>query len=247
MGRKVIGVIPARFSSERLPGKPLLLIHGQAMIWHVYFRALKARVLDRLIVATDDERIFKKVKEFGGEVCLTSSKHLSGTDRVAEVCSRQDLKSSDLIVNIQGDEPLLKGRMIDQLVEPFFKEKDLVMSTLIHKASRKEVKDENVVKVVFDHRHYALYFSRSLLPTYRLRSGEESYWKHLGFYAYTYEFLKRFTSLLPGKLEKIEKLEQLRALEYGCKIKVVETAFDTISVDTRRDLYRVRRFLGKRR
>lgn len=233
MKRKIIGVIPVRFFSKRLPGKPLLAIHGRPMIWHVYTRARKAKVLDRLIVATDDKRIFKVVKEFGGEVRLTSPRHLSGTDRVAEAVSKERLKPYDIVVNIQGDEPLLKGKMIDTLVSPF-REKNTVMSTLIHKASMEEVKDENIVKVVFDNNNNAIYFSRSPIPG----------WKHLGFYAYTCGFLKKFTGLPQGKLEKIERLEQLRALEHGYNIKVMKTRFDTVGVDTQADLYKVRRTMS---
>jgi len=241
MKRKIIGIIPVRFSAKRLPGKALAVIHRRPMIWHVYTRAKKAKVLDQLIVATDDKRIFKVVKEFGGEVRLTSPRHLSGTDRVAEVASKARLKPHDIVVNIQGDEPMLKGKMIDELVSPFRK-KDIVMTTLIHKASMEEVKNAN--KVVFDNNHNALYFSRSLIPCPGHGHGDVGYWKHLGFYAYTYGFLKKFTSLPQGKLEKIERLEQLRALEHGYNIKVVETKFDTVSVDTPADLYKVRRIMS---
>ncbi len=237
MKRKIIGIIPVRFFSKRLPGKALATIHGHSMIRHVYTRAKKAKALDRLIVATDDKRIFNAVKGFGGEVRLTSPRHLSGTDRVAEAASKENLKSCDIVVNIQGDEPLLKAKMIDELVSPF-KDRNVVMSTLIHKAPMEEVKDENIVKVVFDNNHNAIYFSRSPIP---LRRGV---WKHLGFYAYTYKFLKKFTGLPQGKLEKIERLEQLRALEYGYNIKVVETRFDTVGVDTMADLYKVRRIMS---
>ena len=235
MKRKIIGIIPVRFFSTRLLGKPLADIHGDPMIWHVYTRAKKAKALDRLIVATDDERIFKAVKDFGGEVRLTSPKHLSGTDRVAEASSKEALQPNDIVVNIQGDEPMLKWKMIDELVSPFRK-KDIVMATLAHKASPDEVKDKNTVKVVFDNNHNAIYFSRAgLLGSY----------KHLGFYAYTYDFLKKFTRLAQGKLEKIERLEQLRALEHGYDIKVVETEFDTTGVDSQSDLYKVRRIMSK--
>lgn len=245
MKRKVIGVIPVRFLSKRLPGKPLLTICGQPMIWHVYFRAKKADVLDRLIVATDDKRIFNAVKEFGGEVKLTSPTHPSGTDRVAEAVSQEALSPSDIIVNIQGDEPLLRGKMIDELVSPF-KDRSIVMATLVHKVTVKDIKDENVVKVVADRSYNALYFSRSLIPCFTMGDRKkEYYWKHLGFYAYTYGFLKKFTTLPQGRLEQIERLEQLRALENGYKIKIVATGFDTISVDTLSDLYKVRRVLAR--
>ena len=240
MKRKIIGVIPARFFSKRFPGKVLALIHGHPMIWHVYFRAKKAKALDRLIVATDDKRIFKVVKEFGGEVRLTSSRHLSGTDRVAEVASKEHLRPHDIVVNIQGDEPLLKGKMIDELVSPF-NDRNTVMSTLIHKASMEEVRDKNVVKVVFDNNYNAIYFSRSPIPCTTQR--DIGYWKHLGFYAYTYEFLKRFTRLSQGRLEKIERLEQLRAIEHGYNIKVMKTRFDSVGVDTLADIYKVRRLI----
>ncbi|MBL7171181.1 MAG: 3-deoxy-manno-octulosonate cytidylyltransferase [Candidatus Omnitrophica bacterium] len=245
MKRKIIGIIPVRFFSKRLPGKALAVIHGYPMIRHVYTRAKKAKALDRLIVATDDKRIFNAVKEFGGEVRLTSPRHLSGTDRVAEAASKENLKSCDIVVNIQGDEPLLKGKMIDELVSPF-KDRNVVMSTLIHKAPMEEVKDENIVKVVFDNNHNAIYFSRSPIPLHGGATSCGTGWKHLGFYAYTYKFLKKFTSLPQGRLEKIERLEQLRALEHGYNIKVVETRFDTVGVDTRADLYKVRRIMSSK-
>lgn len=240
MKRRIIGIIPARFCSKRLPGKTLAAIDGHPMIWHVYFRAKTSKLLDKVIVATDDTRIFAAVKKFNGEVTMTSRKHLSGTDRVAEAASKENLKSRDIVVNIQGDEPMLEGKMIDELVEPF-KNENIVMATLAHRAGFDEARDENVVKVVFDRNCNALYFSRSLIPAYRDARGRTLYWKHPGFYAYTYGFLKIFTGLSPGKLERLEKLEQLRVLEYGYDIRVVETGYDTVGVDTLEDLRKVRR------
>lgn len=246
MSRKVIGIIPVRFSSKRLPGKPLLTIQGRPMIWHVYFKAKKAKALDRLIVATDDERIFNAARGFGADAIMTSPRHISGTDRAAEAALKENLKSNDIVVNIQGDEPLLNGEMLDELVSPFFKDKDVVMATLIHSSSAQDVRDENIVKAVFDKNHNAVYFSRGLIPSPCRSDGRVTYWKHLGFYGYTYAFLKKFTSLPQGNLEKIERLEQLRAIEYGYKIKVVETRFDTVSVDTYADLCRARRLFKRR-
>jgi 3-deoxy-manno-octulosonate cytidylyltransferase (CMP-KDO synthetase) len=244
MERRIIGIVPARFCSKRLPGKALAAIGGHPMIWHVYSRAKASKLLDKVIVATDDGRISDEVKKFKGEVTMTSRKHLSGTDRVAEAASKENLKPTDIVVNIQGDEPMVEGKMLDELAIPF-KSEDIVMTTLAHRAALDEARDKNVVKVVFDRNHNALYFSRSPIPAYRDANTKAIYWKHLGFYAYTYSFLKIFTELPPGRLEKLEKLEQLRALEYGYDIRVVETWYDTISVDTRGDLRKVRRIFKR--
>jgi len=236
-----IGVIPARFESKRLPGKPLLDICGKPMIQHVYEEARKARLLERILVATDDERIRDAVQSFGGDVVLTSRAHKSGTDRVAEAVLNLTCR---VIVNIQGDEPMIRHQMLDELVQPFMKDDNIVMATLSHRIYKKtEIDNSNIVKVVVDKDGTALYFSRSPIPW---RDGSSPCYKHIGVYAYTKDFLMTFTRLAQSPLEKIERLEQLRALENGYKIKVVETGFDTISVDTEEDLKEVREILCSR-
>jgi 3-deoxy-manno-octulosonate cytidylyltransferase (CMP-KDO synthetase) len=241
---EVVGIIPARYDSKRLPGKPLALIHDQPMIQHVYQRAAQATTLERLVVATDDSRIQKAVVQFGGEVLMTSSEHQSGTDRVAEAARQLMLTDDAIVVNIQGDEPLLKAEMLDSLVHNLQKNIEVTMATLAYPdTDNKDLIDPGVVKVVLDTKGRALYFSRSPIPAFRDRSSPPPYYKHLGFYGYRNGFLQEFTKLSPGVLEKVEKLEQLRALEHGFSISVVITPFDSISVDTPEDLARVRKLL----
>jgi 3-deoxy-manno-octulosonate cytidylyltransferase (CMP-KDO synthetase) len=243
---EVVGIIPARYDSKRLPGKPLILIHDQPMVQHVYQRAAQAATLERLLVATDDPRIQKAVAQFDGEVLMTSREHPSGTDRVAEAARQLMLKDDAIVVNIQGDEPLLRAEMIDSLVQNLQKNIDVPMATLAYPDTDKnDLTDPGVVKVVLDSKGRALYFSRSPIPAVRDRSSLPPYYKHLGFYAYRNGFLQEFTKLSPGVLEKLEKLEQLRALEHGFSISVVVTPFDSISVDTPEDLARVRKIMQK--
>jgi 3-deoxy-manno-octulosonate cytidylyltransferase (CMP-KDO synthetase) len=242
----VVGIIPARYDSKRLPGKPLVLIHDRPMIQHVYQRASEATTLQQLVVATDDPRIQKAVSQFGGEVLMTSGKHLSGTDRVAEAARQLMLKDDAIVVNIQGDEPLLRAEMIDSLVQNLQENGDVPMATLAYpETDNHDLTDPGVVKVVLDAKWRALYFSRSPIPAVRDRSSPPPYYKHLGFYGYRNGFLQEFTKLSPGVLEKLEKLEQLRALEHGFSISVVITPFDSISVDTPEDLTRVRKIMEK--
>lgn len=243
---KVVGIIPARYDSKRLPGKPLVLIHDRPMIQHVYQRASEATTLQQLVVATDDPRIQKAVAQFGGEVLMTSGEHLSGTDRVAEAARQLVLKDDAIVVNIQGDEPLLRAEMIDSLVQNLQENGDVPMATLAYpETDNHDLTDPGVVKVVLDAKWRALYFSRSPIPAVRDRSSPPPYYKHLGFYGYRNGFLQEFTKLSPGVLEKLEKLEQLRALEHGFSISVVITPFDSISVDTPEDLARVRKIMEK--
>lgn len=243
---EVVGIIPARYDSKRLPGKPLILIHDQPMVQHVYQRAAQAATLERLVVATDDPRIQKAVAQFDGEVLMTSREHPSGTDRVAEAARQLMLKDDAIVVNIQGDEPLLRAEMIDSLVQNLQKNIDVPMATLAYPDTDKnDLTDPGVVKVVLDSKGRALYFSRSPIPAFRDRSSLPPYYKHLGFYAYRNGFLQEFSKLSPGVLEKLEKLEQLRALEHGFPISVVVTPFDSISVDTPEDLARVRKIMEK--
>ena len=241
---KIVGIIPARYDSKRLPGKPLALIHDRPMIQHVYQRAAQAATLERLVVATDDPRIQKAVAHFGGEALMTSPEHQSGTDRVAEAARQLMLTDDAIVVNIQGDEPLLRAEMIDSLVQNLKENSDFPMATLAYPDTDKnDFTDPGVVKVVVDARGRALYFSRSPIPAFRDRSSPPPYYKHLGFYCYRNGFLQEFTKLPVGVLENLEKLEQLRALEHGFPISVVITPFDSISVDTPEDLLRVRKIM----
>jgi 3-deoxy-manno-octulosonate cytidylyltransferase (CMP-KDO synthetase) len=241
---RIIGVIPARYKSSRLEGKPLADILGKPMIQHVYERAKRASCLDEVVVATDDDRIRSAVEAFGGAVTTTSADHKSGTDRVAEAIRNMD---AEVIVNIQGDEPMLDPAMLTELVQPFLSATGASIVTLkkrvVHES---EFADPGVVKVVTDPAGYALYFSRSLLPYPRQRTPQFAVFEHLGLYAYTRAALLRLAELPPSTLEEIESLEQLRALENGIRILVVETASrqEMLSVDTQADLERARELMS---
>lgn len=240
---KTIGVIPARYASTRLKGKVLADINGKPMIQHVWERAKKSRELQDVIIAVDDERILQKAKEFGAKAVLTAKEHASGSDRVAEAVKSLEV---DVIINIQGDEPLIDPRAIDALAKAMKDDSACSMATLIKTIDdEKEINDPNVVKVVIDHQKNALYFSRAPIPYPRDQkaSGSNRCYKHLGIYAYQKEFLLKFINLPKSFLEKTEQLEQLRVLEAGYKIKTVLTDMETISVDTEADLVRVREFL----
>ena len=235
---KTIGVIPARYGSTRLEGKPLKDICGKPMIQLVYEAAQQARLLDQVYVATDDERIVKAVEQFGGNVRMTSLHHKTGTDRVAEVAESID---AEIVVNIQGDEPLVNPAMIDEIIQPFVDEPELPMSTLcVPIVDEEALHDPNVVKAVFDLRGYALYFSRSLIPYPRKMDAYQAY-EHLGLYAYRKDFLNTYVALPQSRLEINESLEQLRVLEAGYRLKVVVSAypFEGVSVDTQEDLDKV--------
>ena len=239
---EVVAVIPARFASTRFPGKPLADIDGRPMIEHVYRRAAAASGVSRVIVATDDLRIATIVAGFGGDVRLTRPDHPTGTDRLAEVASTL---ACDIIVNVQGDEPLLDSRSITEVIAPFA-DPAISVTTLyrrIHHPS--ELADPNVVKVVLDRAGFALYFSRAPIPHARdPRGGWPPLYRHIGLYGYRRSALLVLASLEPTPLERAEKLEQLRALEHGIRIKAVETAYDSIGVDTPEDLEQVRRLLA---
>ena len=237
---RVIGVIPARFKSSRLEGKPLADILGRTMVQHVYERARRARNLDDVLVATDDERIRRAVVEFGGKVVMTSAEHRSGTDRVAEAIAGLD---ADVVVNIQGDEPMLDPVMLEEVVAPFREGTPAALVTLKKEVFHDdEFADPGVVKVVTDPHGNALYFSRSLIPYPRNRTAHFRVFEHVGVYAYTRACLLQLAALPVSPLEEIEGLEQLRALENGIAILVIETRSRTqgISVDTQADLERVR-------
>ena len=245
---KVVAIIPARYHSNRFEGKPLAEIMGKPMIQHVYERALDVDMLSMVVVATDDDRIAECVRGFGGTVVMTSPDHVSGTDRLAEAATRLDINEQDVVINIQGDQPLFDRDVVEQVAKPLLDDPALPMSTLIYKIIREEeIDDPNHVKTVFDRNGYALYFSRSSIPFQR--NPEEpvapTYYKHLGFYAYRKGFLITFVGLPEGEWERFEKLEQLRALEYGYKIKVVLTAHDSVEVDTGKDLKRVEQIMRK--
>ena len=238
---EVVAVIPARFASTRFPGKPLADIDGHPMIEHVYRRASASPVVSRVIVATDDLRIATRVKEFGGHVRLTRGDHLTGTDRLAEVAHSLDC---DVVVNVQGDEPLLDPRAITELVAPFA-DQTVSMSTLYRRImDPAELSDPNIVKLVTDRAGFALYFSRAPIPHTRdPRVGWPPLYRHVGVYAYRRSALLVLASLEPTPLERAESLEQLRALEHGIRIKTVETSYDSIGVDTPADLELVRQLL----
>ena len=231
---KVLCVIPARYSSTRLPGKPLAMIAGKPMIQHVYERACRALLPQEVVVATDSKIVADAVESFGGKVMMTSPDHPSGTDRLAEVAlSYPDI---DVIVNVQGDEPMIPPEVIDKLAQAFEDDKDLNMTTLKTLMGEEEYNNPNAVKVVTDQNGYALYFSRSLLPYPRNKTADFKVYKHVGIYAYRRSFLLSYAAYEPTPLEKIEGLEQLRVLENGQRIKVLESKFQGIGIDTQEDL-----------
>jgi 3-deoxy-manno-octulosonate cytidylyltransferase (CMP-KDO synthetase) len=247
-------IIPARYASTRLPGKPLLPLAGIPMIMHVVERASRARLVGRVIVATDDRRIADAVRNHGGETRLTSPSAASGTDRVAEAAASLD---AELIVNVQGDEPLIEPSTIDAAIESLIDDPELQMSTTSEPIiSVEDVFNPTVVKVVTDSRGFALYFSRSPVPYIRPVEGLtleaslrrepallSNYRKHSGLYSYRRSFLQRFASMEPSPLERLEALEQLRALENGIRIRVVPVAHRSIGVDTEQDYERVKRMI----
>jgi 3-deoxy-manno-octulosonate cytidylyltransferase (CMP-KDO synthetase) len=237
---RIVAIIPARYASTRFPGKPLADLAGRPLIEHVYRRVVECSALGAVVVATDDERIRRAVEAFGGRVQMTNPAHVSGTDRVAEVARALDC---ELVVNVQGDEPLIEPGMIEEALAPFSRP-DLQMATLRRRISeRADFLDPHVTKVVVDHDGHALYFSRTPIP-YHLDAGAPlEAWKHVGLYVYRRRFLLEFARMAPTRLERCEALEQLRAIEHGVQIAVVETRHDTIGVDTPEDLEKVRRVL----
>lgn len=243
---QVIAIIPARYKSNRFPGKPLAPINGKPMIQHVVERAREVELLSRVVVATDDTRIANCVEAFGGDYVMTRDDHVSGTDRLAEAAETLNVSEDDIVVNIQGDQPLFPPEIIDQVTRPLLEDPDLPMSTLIYKIIREEeIDDPNHVKTVFDRDNNALYFSRSAIPFQRNPDDRTpTYYKHLGVYAYRKKFLLTFVSLPEGEWEHFEKLEQLRALEFGYRIKVVLTNHDSVEVDTKEELRRVEQLLN---
>ena len=254
---EVVAIIPARFGSTRLPGKPLANIGGKPMIQHVYESASKARVLDRVLVATDDRRIEAAVKSFGGEVIMTSPKHASGTDRLAEVARKI---KADCLVNVQGDLPFIHAATITRAVQPMRRNGKISMGTVCTPIyDEEEWHSPNIVKVLTDRRGFALYFTRSPVPYVRNRvidpGGRKSSartkrrlwgYRHLGLYVYRRDFLLKFAGLRPTVLERIEGLEQLRALENGFQIYVARVDERSVEVDTPEDLKRAENYLKRR-
>lgn len=241
---KITAVIPARYASTRFPGKALAEIGGKPMIQHVYERTLQSRLISRVVVATDDQRIAEVIQRIGGEAIMTSASHETGTDRLAEVAANLD---AELIVNVQGDEPLIEPQMIDQAIAPLAADQTIQMGTIKTRVRcLHDFLSPNVVKVVTDCNNNALYFSRSPLPFFRdkwqdlkdesFASGKLLCFKHVGLYVYRRDFLIRYAAMTPTFLEISEKLEQLRAIENGIQIRVVETEFESIGVDTPDDL-----------
>lgn len=240
-----IGVIPARFGSTRLPGKPLMDIAGKPMIQHVYERSVQAETLDAVVVATDDERIVEAVTSFGGHVVLTSPNHPNGTSRAAEAVMGEEYS---IVINIQGDEPLIFPQMIDEVVTALREEPDVPSATLCCRIPPERYDDPNVVKTVRDVNGFALYFSRSVIP-YPRHLEHQVVYEHIGIYGYRSDFLSVYLDLPDTLLSRTESLEQLKVLENGYRMKVIETRsdYEALSIDTTEDLERARRILGRPR
>lgn len=234
----IIAIIPARYESTRFPGKPLALISGKSLIERTYSNAKKCGMLDRVVIATDDARIAEAAEGFGAEVCMTKKEHDSGTDRIAEAAEKLNLAPGAIVVNIQGDEPLIEPETVEKLVAPMAEDASLQMSTLSYRIRNpEETQSPNIVKVVSDREGFAMYFSRSVIP---FSEGNEGvFYKHIGLYAYRKSFLLRFSRMAPSELEKRERLEQLRAMENGFKIKVIESDSDPVEVDVPEDIQKV--------
>jgi 3-deoxy-manno-octulosonate cytidylyltransferase (CMP-KDO synthetase) len=252
----VVAIIPARYGSTRLPGKPLAEIGGKPMIQHVYESAAKARVLNRVVVATDDRRIMETVRGFGGEAMMTSKHHASGTDRLAEVARKI---KTDWVVNVQGDLPFIKTETITRAVRPMQRDRSISMGTVCTVIDDEdEWRNPNIVKVIKDAKGFAIYFSRAAIPyprndVSRRRQGrsesKKKVWgyRHLGLYVYRRDFLLRFARLRPTLLEQTESLEQLRALEYGHRIYVADVEDRSVEVDTAEDLIKAENYLKQLR
>ncbi len=246
----IIGVIPARYASQRLPAKLTLEIDGKPIIQHTYENALQSKLTQEIIIAVDDDRLAQLCESFGAKYFMTPSNLNSGSDRVAYIV--KNFINADIVINIQGDEPFISGKVIDKSIEPLLFDSSVEVSTLITQISDyKDLENPSVVKVVFDYENYALYFSRSKIPFIRDAKTQKQfinsglYFKHIGLYTYRKNALLRFTSFEQTDLEKAEKLEQLRMLEMGMKIKVVPTDYSSISIDTLEDLKQARKIYNK--
>lgn len=252
MGLTVVGIIPARYGSSRLPGKPLLELCGKPIVQHVYERATHASLIDEVIVATDDERVSAVVEKFGGKAVLTPANFQSGSDRVAFVAKNLQ---ADIIANIQGDEPLIEPNMIDETIQTLLDDEGVDVTTPVKKiSSAEELMNPSIVKVVLDKNNFALYFSRSFIPFLREPAVQATgsrwpeshdFYKHIGVYVYRKDFLLAFTQWDRSALERAEQLEQLRILEHGHRIKCVITEYDSFSVDTKEDFERVQKMMNK--
>lgn len=242
---KVLGIIPARYGSSRFPGKPLIDLKGKTMIQRVYEGAKKSTLLSDVIVATDDQRIVDEVKRFGGNVLLTKESHPSGTDRCGEIVSQYT--DIDVIVNIQGDEPLVDYRQLDALISAFDDTQTKIATLGIKDVTLEDINNTNRIKIVVNHKQNALYFSRSAIPNFANTKGNPldmyPFFRHIGLYAYRASVLKELVELQPTKLETIESLEQLRWLYYGYSIRVVETTIETPNIDVPEDVKKVIEFL----
>ena len=246
---RTVAVIPARYASTRFEGKPLALIAGRSMIERVYTSVNRSPSVNEVVVATDDRRIAQAVEAFRGRAVMTSDQHRSGTDRVNEVAGQMGLAAEDIVINVQGDQPMVQSACFDQVVQPLQDDPDLGMSTLaIRIRNEREYRDPKDCKVTIDLKGYALYFSRAAIPMLRDPGEPQAEkvisYKHLGIYAYRRWFLDLFSRLPSGPLEMAEKLEQLRALEHGYPVKVVLTQFDSPEVDLPQDIPRIERLLS---
>jgi len=240
---RIVVIIPARYRSSRFAGKPLAPILGKPMIQYVYEQSRAARLIDEVWVATDDQRIYDRVRSFGGQAILTSPNHESGTERVAEAARKIE---AEIVINVQGDEPLIRPEAIDLLAKATVEDRQILMATLKRKIERKQdIHNPNCVKVVADRDGFALYFSRSLIPFIRDSDTQSQFpiYRHIGIYAYRKDFLLQIPLLPPSVLEQAERLEQLRVLESGYRIKVIETDYESYGVDTPEDIFRIEELL----
>lgn len=244
---QVTVIIPVRFGSTRLPGKPLADIAGKSMVQRVYEQVAKAKGVDRVLVATDDDKISLACDGFGCKAVMTAAEHRCGTDRIREAALCLELAEDDIVVNVQGDQPLIPHQTVEEVIAPLIADPDLGMSTLAVPMSWEDAQDPVNVAVVLDKNSDALYFSRAPLPFVRDEGTPVTYLKHLGIYAYRRWFLDIFHGLPMGELENIEKLEMLRALEYGHKIRVAVTEHDSIEVDRPEDILKVEKMLEQSR
>jgi 3-deoxy-manno-octulosonate cytidylyltransferase (CMP-KDO synthetase) len=245
MEMEILGIIPARYASTRLPGKPLVEINGKPMIQLVYEQAIQSKMLKKVVVATDNDKIFNQVQEFGGEVIMTSPQHQSGTDRCAEIIGKPNQQNWDVIVNIQGDEPFIKPTQIDLLCKCFEKSETQIATLIKEIQEYEELFNHNNVKVIINKYKQALYFSRSPVPYCRNFPEQEwlkqnTYYKHIGIYGYRAAVLREIAALPKTKLEITESLEQLRWLENAYVINTEVTTVESMAVDTPEDLLRIR-------
>jgi 3-deoxy-manno-octulosonate cytidylyltransferase (CMP-KDO synthetase) len=250
MEKGFVGIIPARYGSTRFEGKPLVEIKGKSMIQRVYEQAKKSKLLERIIVATDNERIFKHVLTFGGEVMMTKSEHPSGTDRIAEVAHKLKNKAR-VVINIQGDEPLIDPKDIDKLAKLFLKTKSVEIATLINPCKNlAELQNENIVKAIINKQNEAIYFSRLAIPFFKsvpnkIGLAKINYYKHKGIYGYRADILSAISRLKSCDLEQAESLEQLRWLYHGYKIQTAVSNNDSIGVDVPEDIKKILKLLSK--